>query len=81
MNKLMNNWLVAMIFGVLVTLVVFVGTLGEPNGVWFSGIFGLVFVMAKELVNNQLLSNPWNQKIFNFGFLGVVITVAALLFV
>jgi hypothetical protein len=77
----MNNWLVALVYGVIATFIGFIGTFGEPNRIWFSCAFGVIFVAAKELINNQMLGNPFNSKVFNFGLLGVVVTIVALLLV
>lgn len=74
-NNLMNNSFVGFLFGVGMTLLGYFGL----ADIWFAVIFGAIFVIAKEIVNNQMLGNPVNDKVAVFGLIGCALAVLALL--
>lgn len=74
-NKLMNNSLVGFLFGVIMSLL---GYLGLADA-WFALTFGALFVVAKELINNQMLDNPANDKVVISGLIGNLVTFLGIL--
>ena len=77
--ELMDNKVVAFVFGVLMTLIGYFGVYGENNAVLFAGTFSLVCIAAKEIVNNQMCSNKFNYQIPLFGVVGTFVTMLGLL--
>lgn len=77
----MNNPIIGFIFGVLVTVITALCSLGEIN-IWaFAGITGIFLVAVKEVVNLIMIGNEFNGKNVLASVAGVVITSLALLFI
>ncbi len=70
-NNLMNNSFVGFLFGAVMTLLGYFGL----ADIWFAVIFGAIFVIAKEIVNSQMLDNPVNDKVAVFGLIGCALAV------
>ena len=79
--KLMNNKIVAFVFGMLTALIGYFGICGESNALLFAGTFSLLCVIAKEIINNQMCSNKFNYQIPLFGILGTIVTILGLLLI
>ena len=73
-NNLMNNSFVGFLFGAIMTLLGYFGL----ADIWFAVIFGAIFVIAKEIVNNQMLDNPVNDKVAVFGLIGCALAVLSI---
>lgn len=73
-NNLMNNSFVGFLFGAVMTLLGYFGL----ADIWFAIIFGAIFVIAKEIVNNQMLGNPVNDKVAVFGLVGCALAVLSI---
>lgn len=75
-NKLMNNPYVGFAFGLIATLLcglISFATGETLNVPFFCGIFGVIMVLAKEVVNTVMLFNPFNKWVSIAGVIGAVL--------
>ena len=77
--KLMDNKLVAFIFGIVMALIGYLGAYGSTGAILFAGAFALVCIAFKELINNQMCDNPFRYWVPLWGIIGSV-AVLLLLF-
>lgn len=74
--KLMDNKLVAFLFGVIFALI---GYFGGGN-VAFAFAFTIICIAFKELVNNQMCDNPFKYQIPLAGVIGSIVALVWFLF-
>lgn len=74
--KLMDNKLVAFLFGVIFALI---GYFGGGN-VAFAFAFTVICIAFKELVNNQMCDNPFKYQIPLAGIIGSIVALVWFLF-
>lgn len=72
-NKIMNNVFVALVFGILISVLGY--CLVDEQASLFGFSFGSFFVLMKEIINNQMLDNPINLRTLGFGILGCLVVL------
>ena len=80
MNVLKNKWASA-VYAVVIVLVAFIAMKGQPNAQFFAMSLGVLGVLGKELVSNQMWDNPFKLDVFLYGIAASVFTgIVMLLF-
>ena len=67
--KLMDNKWFALIFGILSFVVAYVGQSVIP----FAIAVGIIFGIAREVVNNQMCDNPFRTEIVLYNVIGILL--------